>query len=133
MICTGVQGQSALEFYLSLFSRKGTADCRGPVIYLELSKDIAAKIFASLTIVDKVELVENAYISRMLNRPKALFGSCAGHWLDMSVICSAVGFKLEREDLQLIGDGLKSNVCTAAEWDFKELDNYLRNIVRVSE
>jgi hypothetical protein len=128
MICTGTQGQTALDFYLSLMSRTGIEDCRGPIVYLQLAKPVVVRITAAMEAVGKEQVVNNAFITRMANDPEmALFGSCAGHWLDISAVTSVVGSSLHRSDLISIGRSLALQLCAQAGWDHRELDNYMKS------
>jgi len=128
MICTGIQGQTALDFYLTLMSRNKIDDCRGPIVYLELAKPVVERIVAALSALDQERIVNNAYITRMVSNPDmALFGSCAAHWLDISSLTSIVGAKIHRSDLITIGRSLSLHLCEQAGWDHRELDNYMKS------
>jgi hypothetical protein len=128
MHCKGVQGQTLLDFYLSLSERQVPTDCCGPLIYMEMPGTVVQKVAQVLSLVDKKELIANAYIASITNN-SAKFGSCAAHWLDMSAITTVIGARLYRNDLSLIGHSLAVLLCEQAGWDYKELDNYLRSKV----
>lgn len=128
MICTGIQGQTALDFYLTLMSRNKLEDCRGPIVYLELAKTVVERIVAALSALEQERVINNAYITRMVSNPEmALFGSCAAHWLDISSLTSIVGAQIKRNDLVSIGRSLSLHLCEQAGWDHRELDNYMRS------
>jgi len=128
MICTGVQGQTALDFYLTLSSREKMEDCRGPIVYLELAKPIVETVVAAMSAIGAEKIINNAYITRMVSNPQmALFGSCAAHWMDISSTMSVVGSHLRRSDLISIGRSLFLHMCEQVDWDSRELDNYMRS------
>lgn len=125
MNCTGIQGQTALDFYLSLSSREDPTQCRGPLVYLSLGKGVGSRMMEALEIVEKEDIVENAYICRLENG-LGKFASCSAHWLDISAISYVVGASLGRADFKQIAEAIKQMVCSGNDWDYRELDNYLR-------
>lgn len=130
MICTGIQGQTALDFYLTLVTRTSTDQCMGPIAYLELARSVAERLMSAMEAVGKEDIIGNAYITRMVNSSnRALFGSCAAHWLDISSITSVIGAAAHRSDLVSIGRSLSLHVCEQLGWDYRELDNYMRSAI----
>jgi hypothetical protein len=130
MHCTGIQGQTVLDFYLSLSTRQVPTDCRGPLIYMDMSETATRKVAQVLTMVNQKSLISNAYIATITNT-LAKFGACAAHWLDMSAITTIIGSRMHREDYAVIGHVLAVELCDQAGWDYRELDNYLRSKVTV--
>ena len=132
MICTGTEGLTALDFYLSLSGRVDHTICHGPIVYLELNERVADILLRNLSSMGLSEKIENAYISRK-SQEVGVFGSCMGHWIDIVAISVETGRQNHDHTLQYVGDSIYKAVCAQAKWDHKELDNYLQSYGGVEE
>lgn len=126
MNCIGIQGQSVLDFYLSLNSRSSPEDCRGPLVYLDLIEPVMERVAQAAASAGKEYLAYNLMIAPT-EEDDIRCGSCAAHWIDISAVCVVIGRMMGREDIRLIGHGLINQMCDSLDWDGKELDNYLRS------
>lgn len=124
MNCIGVQGITALDFHLSMSSRLSPEDCRGPLVYLDLSDEVTNRVAFALATVDKVHLLHRAVVGAT-DKGEARCGSCVAHWLDISAITSVVGQSLQRRDLHLVANIMMKQVCSTVGWDYRELSNFL--------
>lgn len=124
MNCTGLQGITVLEFHLSLSSRTSPADCRGPIVYLDLSEQVIDRLTTALLAVGMHELLQEAVVAAT-SKGEVRCGSCAAHWMDIAAITSVVGQKSQRRDFHLIANMLMKQVCDTLHWDYRELSNYM--------
>lgn len=127
MICTGYEGQTALDFYLTLKSRKEVIECRGPIVYLKLNSSVANRLSWAASTIGVEGLVTKAFIT-LVEDDLALFGSCMGHWTDISSIAFAIGEQTGRLDVRTVGDRVFRECCNVLGWDYRELDNYLHSL-----
>ena len=126
MICTGHQGITALDFYLSLTDRECQHACRGPLVYLRLNTVTAEKMLEGSAAVGMADEFSNTFISETRDGSGA-FGACMAHWVDLSTSIAAVGDGMGRKDLSYVGEELFKTACRIAGWDFKEVYNYLQS------
>lgn len=129
MICTGTEGMSTLDFYLSLVPRN-MAECKGPLAYIQIN-DQGSMIMAHAA--QHLEsplqsIIIDSYITGV-NNGKSLFGSCMGHWVDICAAVDVVGKHLAEPSMERFSSILFRRVCKEAGLDQRELDNYLLSYV----
>lgn len=126
MTCQESDGKTVLDFYLSLSSRESPKDCRGPIVSLALANPIVSSVFKACETLGQEYLVSSSVVDKA-DQYRTNMSACMGHWLSMCAITSVVGSKEDRKDYLVVANGLMITLCGSIDWDYKELDNFLRS------
>ena len=124
MNCTGLQGITVLDFHLSLSTRISPEDCRGPIVYLDLSEQVMDRLATAVVAIGNPKMLQDTVVGTT-SRSEVRCGSCAAHWLDLASVTSIVGQNHQRKDMHFVANIIMKQVCATLGWDYRELSNYM--------
>jgi hypothetical protein len=130
--CTGTQGQQAYDFYVELKNKELSDDCCGPLVYLQLNTSAVERVFTALRAADMEDKLADAFICKA-GEDTGRFGACIHHWFVIAALTMEIGSNNHRHDIEEVGKTIFRTACKMAGWDYKEVDNFLQNLVPEEE